>query len=323
MINTYSHVDRIFNPLIGTSINRWVIMLPGAGCTWAKDNGGCTMCGFSESTKKFSGGKLYPSFYYHFLVALAWAKEKKSHPDELWIYNGGSYLNEAEIPLNSQLNIIKWVSRKKSIKRVLIESRPEFVTINKIKILKDILGNKDLMIGIGLESQDDNIRLKRIKKGFEKLEYENAIKAAKKANAEILTYVFLKPIGVSEKEAIREASLTIKYAFESGSDVVALESAFIQEKTVMSKLYDKGHYKPPWLWSILEVISNNQERGPIYVGGFDDEPAPIAIPHNCNICSDDILAALQAYRESNNVHYLSDLDCNCKTKWQKEMHVNR
>lgn len=309
-------VDRIYDFEENKTVTRLTVFLPGKGCEWAIKTGGCTMCGFGkrarEIGKYFSGKDLYNLFQ------IACYLTQIDRPSILTIYNGGSFLNEKEIPIKTQLKICKKINKHPSIKKLFIESRAEYITKEKITNLLNALGTKKLTVGIGLESQDDKIRNVFIKKGLSKESYENAIKILKEKGVRVLTYVFLKPIFVSEKEAIEEAIKTIEYAIKIGTDEVALETAFIQEDTKMAQLFREGKYKPPWLWSVIEVIKRTYHLGPIHIGGFTDEPPPIAGPFNCPLCSQKIKNILQQYRETHNINLFNNLRCSCYEEWKKK-----
>jgi len=310
-------IDRIYDFDEKQPITRLTILLPGKGCEWAIKTGGCTMCAFGKRAQEI--GKNFSANDLLALFQIALDLTKCQQPINLTIYNGGSFLNEREIPLEVQLKICQKVKEHPSIKKLFIESRVEFITQEKIRMLKNKLKNKKLMIGIGLEAQDDKIRNILIKKGLDKKDYEKAVKLLKENEVKVLTYVLLKPIYLTEKEAIEEAIKTIKYAFEVGTDEVALEVAFVQEGTIMDKLFKENRYKPPWLWSIIEVIKKTYNFGPIHIGGFEDEPPPIAIPSNCLICSSKIKNFLQQYRETHNIKLFNDLKCDCYELWEQEV----
>jgi hypothetical protein len=127
--------------------------------------------------------------------------------------------------------------------------------------------------------------------------------------------VFLKPIHVAEKPAINEAIDTITYAFQIGSYEVALESGFIQQGTVMELLYNRGDYRSPWLWSIIEVVRKTYRLGPVTIGGFEDEPPPIDIPYNCQECSPRIMGLFEEYKKTHDVRLFDGLECQCKADW--------
>lgn len=311
----FYYVDSIFDFEKKGNVLRLTLMLPGKGCAWAEKTGGCTMCGFPRKIKKI--GKKFSEKDLIALYKTAEIMTADYNPFILTIYNAGSFINDYEIPPNVQIEICKRVKKHHSIQKLFIESRAEFVTEEKIKRLKNELGEKELIVALGLESQDDTIRNKYICKGLSKETYEKAIRIIKNNGGRVLTYVFIKPIYLKEKGAIEEAIKTAEYAFGAGSDEVAFESAFIQEGTLMEKLYKENKFKPPWLWSIIEVIKRTYHLGPIHIGGFNDEPPPLAIPSNCSKCSKKIRNVIQKYRETHNIKIFDNLYCDCKKDWQK------
>ena len=118
----FSSVKTIYDPLQKKSIKRWVLELPGAGCEWYKKTGGCTMCGFNQSTYKYTfGGKLYPHFLFMLLFYYAYLVIRKTKPELLVIYNSGSFLSDKEIPLKTQLAILKFVRNHSTIKKIMVE----------------------------------------------------------------------------------------------------------------------------------------------------------------------------------------------------------
>lgn len=315
----FSYVDEIFDAKGGGTVTRWILLLPGTGCAWARRSGGCYMCGFKAKIEQVQRGK--PSSHKRLMKIFRLGRlvVANNSPGNLTIYNAGSFLNEEEIPLETQLEICRQVSKHPTIERLVIESRPEFVTADKIKHLVSILGKKTLEVGIGLECASDEIRARCIHKGFLRKDYEKAAEILKRNGAKLLTYVFLKPIYLTEREAIEEAIATLEYAFRAGSDEAALESAFIQKGTKMEILYSRGEYRPPWLWSIIEVVKKAYHFGPIRIGGFEDEPPPTDIPHNCPKCSSLIMNLFGEYKKTRDIRLFDGLECECKQIWRQEL----
>lgn len=325
-LTEFSYVDEVYNSETGKVEKRWVLMIPGAGCQWAKEHkGGCYMCGFKYQLDYLKGKRNKPSKFQMFLAYFLgsyFANVKAQKPSQLAIYNGGSFFNDNEVPISIQNYLMKKISKKHpSIKSVLVESRPEYIDLERIKYLKSLLGeNCSLVVGFGLECQSDKIREICINKGFNRGDYENAVKMLKDIGIKVLTYVFLKPILITEREAIKEAIATIDYAFSKGSNFVALQSAFIQEGTVMCKFYKIGKFTPPWLWSIISVVRGGYKYGPIHIGSFHDEPAPIAVPYNCPKCSDKVMKEISEYNRTHNISVFDDLKCSCQEDWLAEVH---
>jgi hypothetical protein len=249
----------------------------------------------------------------------AYKNVKSDNPEYLSMFNGGSYLNNKEISINAQVDIMKQADRIDSLESILIESRPEYIVKDKIELLSHCLHNKRLIVGIGLECQSDIIRNNNINKGFSRAHYEQAVKTLKSCGAEVLTYLFIKPINLSEKKALDEAIASAKYSFNVGTDYVVFNAALIQKGTIMEKQYKEGKYRPPWLWTIIEILKSTKDLGPVRIGDFTDEPKPIAGPYNCDRCTDKIKESFNEYKISNDINIFNKINCSCKDEWQKQL----
>lgn len=320
----FSRIDRIYDSKKKKIINRWALLLPGAGCSWAKKSGGCFMCGFTPTILRITDAKMFSKDEILGIFKIGYEKVKGNQPEELAIYNGGSFLNPDEISLDSQVEICKEVRGNSMVNLLSIESRPEFITRENIKFLVSELWDKKLQVGIGLECEDDEIRERCINKGFSRKDYEKAVKILKDNNVDVKTYVFIKPLYISEREAIDEAVKTAEYAHSVGSDEIAFEAALVQRYTKMEDEYSKGNYRPPWLWSILEVLKKvGQFRNiKISLGDFNDTPIPIALPRNCSNCDLEFKKLFGIYRISNNVMIFNKINCACREEWEKELTEN-
>ena len=91
----------------------------------------------------------------------------------------------------------------------------------------------------------------------------------------------------------------------------------------MEQFYRRGEFRPPWLWSIIEVIKGTCNLGDVRLGGFEDEPPPIAIPSNCSKCSEKIEEMMQKYREINDIKLFDNLDCECKKNGRNPLNFKK
>lgn len=311
IINLYSDISQKYSLLENKEVTRWTLMLPGSGCEYFKTSGGCTMCGFGNSTNKYTHGFLFWSKVFESMYLMAEKQTELLKPKELFIYNGGSFWNDKEIPEKFQDYLCEKVANNSSIKRLFIENRCEYIKADKLEKSLKIIGNKHLSIGIGLESQDDYVRNHLIKKGLSKKLFEEKIKLIKSFGVEAVIYIFLKPFGLSEKEALTEALNSINYVISQGVTEINLSCAFVQSNTKMATEFHAGNFKPPTLWSILEIIKKiDENKWPVLIGGFTDEPKPIAIPENCPECSPFIYQAIDKYRQSRILGKIPN--CSCK-----------
>jgi len=312
-------LDDIYDVFSSQQKKRLTLLLPGYGCAWGK----CTMCGFgkklAEVHRQYHGLLRIEANDFVAFCRMAIMLSVKQQPQWLYVYNGGSFLNVKEIPLAAQIAIARLIGQQENIDSLFIESRPEFVNSLSLARLADELKGKTLEIGIGLEAFTDRVREVLIRKGFSRGDYERAVGVCKNRGVKALTYVFLKPLGLTEAEAIDEAVRTIEYAFEAGTDEASLSCAFIQSCTPMHEVYLAGKFTPPRLWSVVEVLKQTKDFGPVRVGSFDDEPPPIAGPKNCDVCSRSVEMAIGRYNLSRNLNELTNVSCQCRNDWQKEI----
>lgn len=309
----FSFLDTIYDPLQSKPVKRWVLELPGAGCEWYKKTGGCTMCGFNQAAGKYNfGGKLHPHLVFMAIFLWAYRRVRKARPEQLVIYNGGSFLNDREIPLKTQLAILRFAQLHPTLKKIMVETRAEFITREKLYAYYEATGKKKLEIAIGLESANDAVRNGCLKKGLAKKTFETAVQLCRQFGFETLAYVFLKPDCLSETEAIADAVATIEYCAQNKVDEISLSCAFVQAGTPLCERYRAGLFTPPTLWSIIEVAEKTAGLIPVRIGSFDDTPPPLARPSNCPLCDNQVMTTIEEYRQSHDLSVFDGLDCACR-----------
>lgn len=236
------------------------------------------------------------------------------------MYNNGSFLNENEISAEARREILKTINENKDIKMIVIETRPEFVTEEKVIEIKKLVPNKRVEIAIGFEVYEDKYRYMCLNKGFSLNQFEKAAKLIVE-HLYLRTYVMLKPPFLTEKESIDEAIKTIEYVFSIGASTVSLETCTIQEYTLVSYLYSKNYYNTAWLWSIEEVVKKTAHLGKVIVGLFQFYPSADKVPFNCKKCSNEVLDSLIQYNRSLDLKSFKNTECDCKNIWNKELEI--
>ncbi|MCU0287794.1 MAG: ACP S-malonyltransferase [Acidobacteria bacterium] len=303
----------------GINYKRSVIFLMSNGCEWALNSAhGCTMCG--HLAKQIRRGTPIPAEDFITQVSREFERHDFKNYPLLNIYNNGSFLNDNEIPAAARRAILKRVGENPDIKMLVLETRPEYVTEEKVREIKDLVRGKHVQLAVGLELKNDLVRYICLNKGFSKAHYERAAGIITRY-LHLRTYVFLKPPFIPEKESIDLAVETVDYAFEQGSTTVSLEACTIQDFTLVKYLYDLGMYAPPRLWSILEVVrrAKPHHHGQLIVGLFQFYPSPQAVPYNCPLCSDRVMAAIKTYNRTLCTTALAELNCPCKKQWQNQL----
>jgi radical SAM enzyme (TIGR01210 family) len=298
----------------GVNYYRAIIYLMSNGCEWARKGAhGCMMCGHLARQTMIDKTILSDDYLKQFNDEFEKIDFKK-YPI-LNLYNNGSFINDNEIPPEARRGILRKINSNPDIKMLVLETRPEFVTEEKIVEIKRLAPNKHVELGVGLEIKNDYYRGICINKGFS-LERFNAAANIITKYLHLRTYVFLKPLFLTEKEAIDQAVETIDHAFAVGSTTVSLEAATIQDFTLMSYFYERGLYSPPWLWSILEVIKRARKQEKLIIGLFKFFPSPRVVPNNCNRCNKKVMAKIIEYNRTLDPKVFNGLTCACKEQWR-------
>jgi len=292
------------------------IVLSTIGCAHARsDSGGCTMCSYLlDGVQERPTSEEIISQFHNALSEL----DGKQAPLSVKIYTSGSFLDEEEVPPEARIGILNSIAQDERIREVVLESRPEYLTDSILSNVRVILGDRIVEIGIGLESSSDTVRSICINKRFDLQMFKNALKTAKNYNIGMRAYVLLKPPLLTERDALQDALSTIEEAKTLGVTTVSLNPVNVQRDTLVEKLWTRGNYRPPWLWSVLEVIRETSKTADEWVKIICD---PVAGgkrrgAHNCGNCDNTIVDAIREFSLTQDSTVLENLTCDCINQWK-------
>ncbi len=301
---------------------RLMVILTAPGCAYARSSGGCTNCGFAQSfgTSKPVSAEDYQA---QAEAALARIPTGNEAPIEVDLYNSGSYFNPDEVPELAQTAMLTLAAARPEVGSLLVETRPEYATAARLERAVSACRGKPLEVGIGLESANPEILSRRIHKGYTWEQFVAAANLIANTGARLLAYVLLKPINTGEREAIEDSVETARKLFTLGHALkcptrVALEPCFVAPQTPLYHAFEDGRYRPPWLWSVVEVVSRIAPLGRVLVGLSDEGMNPLQSPHNCEHCTDRFRHALAVFNQSQDVAGLHALSCGCHKVWLAE-----
>ncbi len=288
-------------------VDAGVIILRTTGCSHFHE-GACSMCGYNvESCQDVKPADIIEQFD----KAVAGFGDIRL----LKVYTSGSFLDEREIPKDVADHILKHCGQNG--RRLLFESRPEYVTDKR---LDEVIGvHGDLEIALGLESANDKVLAYSINKGFAVADYVRAADFIEKHGVSVRTYVLLKPPFLTESEAVEDSMATIRFA-AARSATISLNPVNVQRGTLVEKLWRNWAYRPPWLWSVLQVLKSTRPDCKKLIcdptGGGSERGA-----HNCGECDGVILDSIRAFSTSQDAGKLGSPDCACKDIWETIMDV--
>lgn len=241
-VSMWNELDR----LRGKPENTAVVIFRTRGCAWY-DFTSCSMCGYFNDVNS----TVTPE---DLMIQIDRLIEFLTDQKVLKVFTSGSFLDSREIPDKVFNYFIEKVSKK--IDKLLIESRTEFVTSSTMAKLRD--SGIDTRIAIGVESTNDRIVRESVNKGTTFKKFLDAASIVNKYDLELRSYLLLKPLFLNEEAAVSDAKKSV-YDCAAVSDDISVNPMNIQKNTLVEKMWKKGLYRPPWLWSVARVLLETED----------------------------------------------------------------
>ena len=309
-VNCWSEKDVFKDKIVDT----FVIIFRTRGCKWSLKSG-CTICGYHNDS-------IWNYVTEEDLLKQFEASMKKYNGEKfVKIFNSGSFLDDSEVKPGVRLDILSRLA--KNADKISIESRPEYITKDKLLDVKDAIKFKTFEVGIGLETANDLVREHAINKGFTFNDFKTATDVLKNTNCQIKTYIIVKPPFLTEKESIEDSIDTV-HRIKDITDIISINPINVQRNTLVEYLWRRNQYCPPWLWSIVEILKECKKivvKKRIkcdIVGGGSYRGA-----NNCRNCNDRVLEAISSFSINQEVRIFEDLKCECYEKWLDQLDIEK
>ncbi len=296
----------------GTHCTAATVIFRTRGCAWWWKSG-CTFCGyFNDVRDDVTADDLFAQ----------WDEAKRRLDDfegcsMIKIYTSGTFFEDRENPPEWQDAILRETHEREL--HLVIEAQAQMCTPEKISWVAE--RHPGCTVAIGLEAYDDTVLRFHVNKGFSTKQWHRSVEMLKDNGLRVKTYLLFKPPFMSEGDALR---LTTKWVADVAphSDDISVNPMNIQRSTVVDRLYRNREYRPPWLWSLIDMLENTHSET------TDSGTRMIVHPtaggklrgaHNCGKCDEEVVAAIERYSVSADLRELDGLDCGCKAVWRTEI----
>ncbi len=203
--------------------------------------------------------------------------------ERLTIANEGSVLDEATFPAEALTAIVASSRALPRVRRLVIETRLEFLREERLLELAETSGGKTLNILTGFETHDPQLRDQLLSKRQTLESFEQGLDVVGAVGAELTAYVLFKPEPtMTDDEAFAEAETSIDYLHsECEARGIALQirlnPMYVAQGTALaSRIATLEDYRPPRLSDVIELAQLKRDEGlPVYLGltseGLSDE----------------------------------------------------
>jgi radical SAM enzyme (TIGR01210 family) len=307
-----------------------------SGCTAYAATGGCTMCDFGRGESCTSD---------EVLRRLGDVIDRMSDVPLLHLATPRSFFDDAETAPSLRSAVLKLLASRSRVRALGIESRPGFVTAEGlVQIVEEIEAARpvgqpisELAVGLGMEAFDPLIARIAVNKGFDRhavvpvVEATHAAKDMHPLSAFVVeTHVLLKPPLISEREAVEDAVKAIEWSLDNGVTHVILMAAATKPWTLSGWLARNGEaaglepYRPPSLWSAIEVIRSLPEHmhEHVRIYGLASSTEMERLAGGCPECDSVLTASIYEFNVTGRFAAFEPMlamPCACRDAWATSM----
>jgi radical SAM enzyme (TIGR01210 family) len=252
----------------GRVVQSGTILLTNKECPWR-----CLMCDLWKHTLPVT----VPRGAIPAQIELA-VRQSGLQPEQLKLYNSGSFFDSAAIPLEDYPDIARQVS---FARHVIVESHPRLVGDRALR-LRDLLLDASLEVAMGLETVHPEV-LPRLNKRFTLHHFAQAAAFLRGQGIEVRAFILVKPPFMNEAEAIEWAVQSARFAFSCGVGAVSLIPTR-PGNGAMDRLIASGDFVPPSLNVLEESLDRclDLRGGRVFADTWD-----LARFSSCDVCFKD------------------------------------
>ena len=294
-----------------------------AGCTYDRQ-GLCTMCnyGVSDGIPETVAQDIRAALH-------AVPLDLRS---TLLVSPSGSMFDPREVPDDLRTAILEAVAES-GASTVVCETRPETVTDERMREFVAAIAPKAGVVELGLESADPWVLQWCVNKRLDLGQFRRAVETAHRHGLRVLANISLGTAFLSAGAAIRDAEFAARWAMECGVDACVVFPMHVRDWTLLGWLWQRGLYRTPSLWSLVEVLRRVAPdfRGRVSAAWYRDYNAELpqasvsmpilASPTTCSLCVGRVAEALDRFRDQADPRVLgevSDAGCSCRDAWGAE-----
>jgi radical SAM enzyme (TIGR01210 family) len=296
-ISTWTEKDLLH----GKVVDAWVIIFRTRGCYWARASG-CSMCGYVNDVAQ----EVAPADLLHQLDAVL--AKHESQP-LVKVYTSGNFFDDHEVVPEVRTRILSELGDR--CDKVIVETLSHLLRRDHLeKALEHV---DELEVALGLESTDERVLRHSVNKVWGLKEHARAAALAHEAGATVKTYLLVKPPFLTERESIEDA-IRSGHEADPHSDTISFNPVNVQSHTIVDRLFRRGEYRPPWLWSVIEVLERTRDLR-AHVRSHPTAGGMARGAHNCGTCDRRAVDAIEEFSLGLRRDF-DDVSCDCREVWR-------
>ncbi len=288
-------------------------------------NGFCIMCDYGVSNN-ITPNELDSAFD----QAMNESKEKIR---TLLLNSFGSVLDQAEISRECFITLLKKI-KNTNIKNIIFEKNYTTITIEKLKLIRRKLFDRNITFEFGLETSDEQVRENFLLKYIDNDKFIDVINLIHSYDMRVIANIIVGIPFLEEKEQIKNAVESIDWCFKNNINEVDLFPMNIRPYTLLREIYEEGKYNIISHWMLIEVLSDVPIHylSDIYIAWYGNRDLKYSdnlhsiFPTSCDICQKDLFVFYKEYLKSQDSNVRKELinnliankHCKCYQKIRKK-----
>lgn len=215
----------------------------------------------------------------------------------------GSILDPEEMSAGV-LDAILQVLASAPPQHILFETHYTTITPEILSKLRSALPHKHLSIEMGLESADEAVLQKSLRKYLKLSDLEKVIAQIQSFDISVVLNVFLGAPFLDSLRQAEDSRNAIRWAFAHGAEQVVIFPANVKPGTLLWALYEKGQYEPISHWLLIELLRSleDDELPKIALSWYGDRQdrgldTDILPPRSCKRCYPALMAFYKKFME--------------------------
>ena len=236
----------------------------------------------------------------------------KSHAGQpmVKVYTSGNFFDDHEVVPEMREEILNELGDR--CDKVIVETLSHLLRRDHLQRATKFVD--ELEVAFGLESTDPKVLRHSVNKVWGLEEHARAAALCHEMGATVKTYLLVKPPFLTEREAIEDA-VRSGHEADPHSDTISFNPVNVQSRTLVDRLFRRGEYRPPWLWSVVEVLERTRDlRAP--VKSHPTAGGRVRGAHNCGACDRKVVDAIEEFSLGLRTDF-SDLSCECRSLWRE------
>jgi len=217
--------------------------------------------------------------------ALGLAAQQRSPIRRVSLGNEGSILDATTLPADQMEMVLRRCASHPGVSSIVLETRAEFATEQTLDQVQRWAAPCRLRLKIGLETADDELRNRILRKRMDRGRFEQAVRLMGERGIELSAYVLLKASpwhddARGRADALATCDYLTRLCHEAGVGLeLRVNSMYRAEGSRWSEWAVSAGWTPPSIFDLAEVLWRAAQRGVAVYAGLSEESLAAADGH--------------------------------------------